>query len=88
MDGFVAKLAATCVTSSALSELPEFAKEFKPKLLEIKQLNLVASLCQPENLDLLYKELLEKANDICIEIKNTEIGIVEKETRNQATFST
>ena len=88
MDRFVAKLAATCARSSVLSILPEFAKDYKPKLLDIKHLTLAASLYERENLDLPYKELLEKANDICTEITNTEIDIVEKETRDQATCST
>ena len=87
MDRFVAKLAATGVKSSILSIFPEYSKEFKLNLLDVEHLNLVASLYQPENLDLPYKELLEKANDISIHITNTEIDIVEKQTRNQAASS-
>ena len=39
---------------------------------------MVASLYQPENLDLRYKELLEKAKDIFIDITSNEIDIVKK----------
>ena len=84
LDGFYAKLNACHAKSSILSIVPPFSKEFKPNRLENKNLSLVASFYEPENLDMNYKELLDKAKDISIKVKQCELEYAEKVTKKQA----
>ena len=88
IDIFFAKLAETGVRLLICSILPDYLKEYKSMILDIENVNSVASLYQSENLEFTYRELLGIANDICREITSSEIEIVEKETQNQAVCST
>ena len=87
LDHFLANLVSCGAKSSILSIVPPFSKQFKPSLLENKNLSLVASLYKPENLYYSYKELQDKAKDIEVNLTQCQRNYAEKVTKKQAASS-
>ena len=87
LDDFYAKLNTCGAKASILSIVPPFSKQFKPDFLENNNFSLAATFYEPENLNLNYKELLDKAKDISISLSQHEVEYAEKVTKKQAASS-